>query len=67
MNIEMDGKKVKSIYLDGDEYMFAEGKRTMTLSASTHGDRDDFWVLVYEDMIEVSRHNCKYISSIEWA
>ena len=70
MNIEMNGKQVKKIWwngANGDESMIAEGQRTLMLSATYHGDRDEFWVVQFEDMREVARHNCKSISTIEWA
>ena len=70
MKKEMDGKQVKEIWwlsANGDESLIAQGQRTLYLSATYHGDRDEFWVIQYDDMIEVARHNCKYIASIKWA
>lgn len=70
MNTEMNGKQVKRIWwkgANGDESMATEGQRTLMLAATYHGDRDEFWVVQYEDAVEVARHNCKYIVTIEWA
>lgn len=70
MNTEMNGKQVKRIWwngANGDESMKTEGQRTLMLAATHHGDRDEFWVVQYEDTVEVARHNCKYIETIEWA
>lgn len=70
MNIEMNGKQVKRIWwngANGDESLAAEGQRTLMLAATFHGDRDEFWVVQFEDMVEVARHNCKHIATIEWA
>lgn len=70
MNTEMNGKQVKRIWwngANGDESMTTEGQRTLMLAATHHGDRDEFWVVQYEDTVEVARHNCKYIATIEWA
>lgn len=40
--------------------------RTMELGVDFCGDRHEFYVLHFEDGIEVARHNIRYIASIEW-
>lgn len=70
MNIEMNGKQVSRIWWNGDDCdksMTAIGQRTLMLAATYHGDRDEFWVVQFENLVEVARHNCKYIATIEWA
>jgi hypothetical protein len=69
VTVDMNGKQVKRIWwrgANGDASMFTEGQRTLRLSATHHGDRDEFWIVQYEDMIEVARHNCRNIATIEW-
>lgn len=65
MNREMHGKKIKQIYFDDQSVIVANGA-ILTLSATHHGDRDEFWVIVEKDSQEIARHNCKYIASIKW-
>lgn len=67
MNTTMNGKQIERIFLSNDQRITTGGQRTLMLSATHHGDRDEFWVVQYEDMVEVARHNCKYIVTIEWA
>lgn len=66
MNIEMHGKQISEIYFE-HEAIKAKDQTTLMLSATYHGDRDEFWVIQYLDMQEVARHNCKYIATIKWA
>lgn len=70
MNTEMNGKKIARViwnFPDGEEILHDDGERELVLSATYHGDRDEFWVLELRDGKEVSRHNCKFISGIVWA
>ena len=70
MNTEMNGKQVAEIWWvneHGDSRVKAEGQKTLALSATYHGDHDEFWVIEYDDMQEVARHNCRQIASIKWA
>ena len=72
MNISMDGKQIKSVCWTDTE---SEQGRCLPsglngcrlyLSATYHGDRDEFWVVAEKDGHEIARHNIKYIESIEW-
>ena len=66
MNTEMNGKDIKFIdFPDGDE-LTARNGLTMHLSASYHGDRDEFWVVVKKNGKEIARHNCQHIRSVVW-
>ena len=70
MNTEMHGRQIKRIWFNGangDETIAADGQRTLRLSATYHGDRDEFWVEEYFNACEVARYNCKFIASIIWA
>ncbi len=37
------------------------------LSATYHGDHDEFWIVQTKDGEEVSRHNPKFAETIRWA
>jgi hypothetical protein len=70
MNTEMNGKQISKIWWIndyGDSCIEAKGQKTLMLSATYHGDRDEFWVIEYDDMQEVARHNCRDIATITWA
>ena len=70
MNTEMNGKQIASVCWineHGDSVIKAKDQKTLALSATYHGDRDEFWVVEYDDMQEVARHNCRNIASINWA
>ncbi len=69
MNVKMNGQKIKRIWFNGangDNSVTADDIHTLTLSATYHGDRDEFWVIQEEEGAEVCRHNCRYIASIDW-
>lgn len=37
------------------------------LSATYHGDRDEFWIVQEKHGTEVARHNPRFIKTIQWA
>ena len=37
------------------------------LSATYHGDHDEFWIVQTNAGVEQSRHNTRYVESIIWA
>jgi len=70
----MDGKKIAEIYFEGGPGNFegsparivsAKGT-TLHLSATFHGDHDQFWVIESRDGKEVARHAVRSIASIYW-
>lgn len=67
LNTEMNGRRVKRIWWSNGESLTTEDQRTLFLAATCHGDRDEFWVVQYEGNVEIARHNCRYIETIEWA
>jgi len=76
MNTEMNGKKIKAIYLPdsgNDIGQSITGSPTLSLefSATHHGDHDEFWVLEFRDIEgkfkEVCRYNPRYLEAILWA
>ena len=66
MNINMDGKRVKTIIFPGDIELTRTIEKTLTLSATCHGDRDEFWIIECIEGVETARHNCRLIESILW-
>ncbi len=72
MNLDMDGKAIGAIFFPGDNgsIMRATGTLTLTMSATYHGDRDEFWVVQSETIDgvvrEVARHNARHIETIQW-
>ena len=75
MNTKMDGKEILHICLsDGRDhtaspFVTADKAIRMKLSATYHGDHDEFWVVVYQRAggDEIQRYNCKNVASITWA
>jgi len=72
MNTQMHGKKIARIIWTGENLwhsdIAADGEfKTLELSATFHGDHDEFWVIEREYGKEIARHNCRNISTIVWA
>ena len=66
MNIGMNGQKILQVTFPNGELIRTGTDCDLWLSATYHGDRDEFWVIVEKGSQEISRHNCKYIESIDW-
>jgi hypothetical protein len=71
MNTNMNGKEIKQIWWPDTESeqgrnVLSDGERTLHLSASYHGDHDEFWIVECYQGNEVSRHNPRYVESIIW-
>ena len=77
MNTTMHGRKIQLIrfhaahpsYTGEDPVIrINDGSlRTLELSATYHGDRDEFWVLHLEsDGKETARYNVRHIETIVW-
>jgi hypothetical protein len=67
------GIKVKSIWWNAGSEGYVSGLvagtgkvRTMETLNEFHGEYDLDWVIEKHDGVEVSRHNCKLIESINW-
>jgi hypothetical protein len=75
MNTRMHGKPVAAIYFAGGvgneygnpEVIRSDSKRTMHLSATHHGDHDQFWIVECDGDKEVRRHRASHVDSITWA
>lgn len=69
MTTEMNGRRIGRIWFENNEgfsCIESNGECELVLSATKHGDRDEFWVVQYSGIHEVTRHNCRFISTIEW-
>lgn len=81
MNTQMDGKPisvVEYIAADGHPYPIMVGTTywcgvplgcvisKIFLSATYHGDHDEFWCVLVSGEEEVARINCKHVISIVW-
>jgi hypothetical protein len=71
MNTEMHGRKIARIIFDGaSSYQIhevrSEGNVQLELSATYHGDHDEFWVLKLVDGEEVERYAPRLIETITW-
>jgi hypothetical protein len=72
VNTEMDGRRINVIDItqstvSGNPERYASGSgRQLALSATFHGDRDEFWVVETIDGVETRRWNAKAVAYIEW-
>lgn len=71
MTTEYHGKKINEIWLAGDGNPFdtklsSDETRQLELSATHHGEYDQFWVVVKKDGLETERYNVKQLTSIAW-
>lgn len=72
MNTSMHGKKIQQIIFPGgpglgDPVVRSGPLGQLELSATYHGDREEFWILQIKDGIEIARHNTRLVESIVWA
>ena len=67
-----DGRKIKRIYYGRDGECLQEAKKgegyikEIIFSTEFHGEYDLEWAVVYENGKEISRHNFKFIETVEW-
>ena len=66
MNNDMDGKRVRTVIFPGEAEVTRTKERTLTFSATHHGDRDEFWIIERVTGTEYARHNCRLIETIIW-
>lgn len=76
MNTSMHGMKIRSVFWPDTESeqgrcLEANEDLLIELSATYHGDHNEFWIVVLEkiggEFREVARHNPKFIESLVWA
>ena len=69
---KLEGKKAKRIYYGKDGECYQEAKiadnyvKEIIMTNTYHGEYDIIWFCVFENGVETSRHNAKFIESIEW-
>jgi len=67
-----EGKKAKRIYYGREGECLQEAitkddyKKEIIFEEQNLGEYGIGWFVVYENGVEVSRHNAKFIESIEW-
>ena len=68
----MEGKKVKRIFYGRNGECMQEAKKTdnyvkeIIIKKNFKGEYDLVWFCIFENGIEISRHNAKYIETVEW-
>jgi len=72
MNVNMHRKPIASITFDGAssyqiETIYSKDGVHLELSATHHGDHDQFWVVKKVDGREVARYSPRLIETIVWA
>ncbi len=73
MKVNHTGRKAKSIWWNGengDSTLDMENKDylrgELIYHSEYYGDHAENWIVYFENGKEISRHNTKYIASIEW-
>ena len=73
---EMNKKQIKIVWwpdtdTEKDRNIRANDGTILEMSATHHGDHDEFWIVEYRkidgDFVEVARHNLRYVESFHWA
>jgi len=74
MNSKMHGKSIDYIDLNpmwtqsgNPERVSANANRKIEMSATYHGDHEQFWILVFENGQEVERYNPHGVQHIRWS
>lgn len=75
MNVSMNGKPIAAIYFSAGvggysgnpERIRTIGDQQLSLSATYHGDHDEFWVVRSVNGKETDRYRCSHVDHIEWA
>ena len=64
----MQDKHGKRVLAVGFSWGLVEPKtgQYMVFEYSYHGDRDEFWVVLYNKYEELERYNVRYIEGITW-
>lgn len=74
MNTKMHGKEIEALYFTGEQTedgnpkaIYARDGVRLHLSATHHGEYDQFWVVASKGDRELGRYNCRCIAEIVWA
>ena len=63
----MNGKLIAKVVWPDSSSMEANDERGLHMSATYHGDRDEFWIVESDEKgNEIRRHNPKYADCWEW-
>ena len=73
MNTELNGRPIATVWWPRDNsgparHMNADPKQghEIILSATYHGDHDEFWIVEKVNGVETQRHNPRYVETIIW-
>jgi len=74
MNVSMNGKLIAEIhfssgvggYSGNPERIRSDGVQQLYLSATYHGDHDEFWIVRAIDGVEQARYASRHVDHIEW-
>lgn len=72
MNTSMNGKpinmfEITDMTISGNPERHSSGRgRSLALSATFHGDHDEFWIVETLNGMETRRWNTKAVAHIEW-
>lgn len=71
MTLEDHGKKIKEVWFPGEGNAYNERIQSkdgieLQLSATNHGDRDEFWVSVKEGGLETRVVNLRQATEVVW-
>lgn len=73
---EMHGKQIAEVWWPDNSReqgicLSANDETMLEMSATYHGDHDEFWILEYKkidgEFREVARHNPRFIDGFKWA
>lgn len=73
MNTKMHGKLIDYIELNpmwtqsGNPERITSGDGQLFLSATYHGDHDEFWIVLVKNDKELSRYNPRGVQHIRWS
>jgi hypothetical protein len=73
MNTKMHGKRIQTVQFPAhncqegqDPYLHSNADSRLELSATYHGDHDEFWIVEIRDGKEVARFNPRFVEMIVW-
>ena len=70
MHIDLHGKRIKEVRIkteDGEFNINNDGNQVIEMSATYHGDHEQYWVVYRMGNREISRFNCRLeVARITW-
>lgn len=66
--VDHTGRKAKSIWWNGEngDAALSPERGELVYHSEYYGDHAENWIVYFRNGKEISRHNTKYIASIEW-